>query len=148
MKKKNKNNLLNKTDRKTVKKLIGLTDNARILRRALVLRGLDRGLPKKLLQDLEIASDRTAWNIQDRYKRGGLDAALYDKQRSGKPVTLIKQKLQKIVAIACSTPPEGQCRWTLSLFCEESQKSGIVKNVSREPLRRMISGSHQPCKHC
>jgi transposase len=142
IKKKNKNNLLNKKDRKAIKKLIPLTDDAKVLRRALVLRALDRGLPKRLLHELEISSDRTAWNIQERYRAGGLDAALYDKERSGKPATLTKQKSQKIAAIACSTPPLGRARWTLNLLCEESQKAGIIKKVSREAVR-IILRSHE-----
>ena len=50
---KNKNSVLSKKDRKRVRKIIRKADEARVLRRALVLWGLDRGFSKKLLCDLE-----------------------------------------------------------------------------------------------
>jgi len=118
--------------------IIRETEDAKILKRALVLRGIDKGYSKRQLEDLGIASGRTAWNIRARYEDGGVDAALYDKQRSGKPATLTKRQAQKIAAIACSPPPDGYARWTLNLLCQQSQRTGIVEKVSREAIRIIL----------
>lgn len=135
---KNKNRLLNKKDRKKVQKIISETANARVLKRALVLSGVDFGFTKVDLENLGLSSNRTTWNICDRYVHGGLEAALYDKARSGKPATVSNNATQKIVAIACSSPPAGRSRWTLSLLCEETKKNGILKNISREAVRIVL----------
>ena len=105
IKRKNGKTLLKRADRKPVKTLIGKSGDARVVRRALVLRAVDRGLSESLIQELGIACERTTRHIRSRYKSGGLEAALYDKVRSGKPPTVTAKETQRIVAIACSPPP-------------------------------------------
>lgn len=134
----NKKSLLSKKDRKMVRKLIGATTDTRVLKRALVLHGLDCGFSKRSIEDLGLASGRTSWNIRNRYQQEGLDAALYDKGRSGKPVKISKGATQKIAAIACSAPPPGRARWTLNLICEEAKKAGVLKDISRETVRIVL----------
>lgn len=135
---KTKKSLMKKADRKAIKSLIKQSGDARVVRRALVLRAVDRGFPERIIRELGIACDRTTRHIRARYKSGGLDAALYDKVRSGKPATVTAQKTQRIVAIACSPPPEGHARWTLDLLRDEARKTGILEEVSREKIRIIL----------
>lgn len=138
IKRKNKKCLLKKADRKAVKVLIRQCGDARLVRRALVLRAVDRGFPEWLIQELGIACDRTTRYIRARYGSGGLEAALYDKERRGKPPTVTAQQTQRIVAIACSPPPLGHARWTLDLLRDETRKTGILEKVSREKIRIIL----------
>ncbi len=58
----------------------------KVARRALIL--LDRANGKQSLATLEekVGQDRTTiWRVCERYEQGGLDAALYDAPRSGRP---------------------------------------------------------------
>jgi hypothetical protein len=48
-----------------------------------------------------------------RYEQGGLEAALYEKQRSGAAPVLDASQRQRIIAMVCSDPPEGRARWTV-----------------------------------
>lgn len=135
---KNVKKLLSSADRNKIGKMIRNNNDGRTVRRALVLKMLDCGYSEKSVEQLSIGSDRTARNIRTRYKKEGLHAALYDKERSGKPVTLTVRQSQRIAAMACTTPPDGYSHWTLDLLCEESKNSGIVSTVSREAIRIIL----------
>ena len=45
--------------------------------------------------------------IAHRYREGGLERALYEKQRPGAAELLDDLQKQRIVAMVCSEPPEG-----------------------------------------
>lgn len=47
-----------------------------------------------------------------RFAAVGL-AALEDRPRSGRPVTLTERQRQKVVTVACSKPPKGLSRWSV-----------------------------------
>lgn len=43
-----------------------------------------------------------------------------------------------LIAIACSSPPEGQSRWTLRLLSERLVELGKVETISRETVRQTL----------
>ena len=45
--------------------------------------------------------------VGHRYQTGGLEPALYDKQRPGAATVLGDGQKQRIIAMVCSNPPEG-----------------------------------------
>ncbi len=129
---------LSSSDRKTVSEVIHSNENARVLRRAIALKMADQGYSAAAIAQVGITCDKTVWNLREKYSSDGLNATLYDEKRSGKPPTITASKNQKIVAIACSKPPEGRARWTLDLLREETLKTGILKDVSREKIRLVL----------
>jgi len=129
---------LSVADRKTLLHIIQQNTEARMLRRALVLRMSDQGYSAVEIAKIGVACDRTVRNLRERYEFGGLDEALYDKERSGKPREMTIQNTQRIVAIACSAPPVGRARWTLNLLREQSLKIGILKKISCEKIRIIL----------
>ncbi len=139
---KKKETVLRKKDLKKVKKIIRANGDGRVVKRAMVLHMIDRGCPAKEIEDLVYVSERTARNILSRYRSGGLNLALFDKPRSGQPKTFTTTKIQRITAMACSTPPDGYSRWTLELLKEHAVKKGIATKVSREEIR-LILHSHE-----
>jgi hypothetical protein len=46
--------------------------------------------------------------IARRYQRGGLEAALLEKQRPGAAAILDDTQKRRIIAMVCSNPPEGR----------------------------------------
>ena len=60
--------------------------------------------------------------IRHRYQQGGLERALYEKQRPGAAALLDDSQKQRIIAMVCSNPPEGRARWTVRLVAEEAVK--------------------------
>ena len=55
-------------------------------------------------------SRNTTLNIRKRYVEGGLPNALSDKPRSGQPIKYTEKHVAKIIALACSSSPDGSKR--------------------------------------
>ena len=119
------------------------TTAARTQTRARVLDHLHRGEhPSTIAQVLSICV-ATVFNIKRRYLADGLDAALIDKPRTGRPIVLDGVARAQITALACSSAPEGHARWTLRLLADTAVELGFVEQVShtavKEILKKMTS---------
>lgn len=98
--------------------------NARVITRARILLLSHKGDGKDVIAaKLEIGRS-TVQRIRDQYREGGLDRALYDAPRSGQPPKITDIGEAHLVALATSTPPEGEERWTLELLKERMIKDG------------------------
>jgi len=73
-----------------------------------------------------------------RYEQGGLNGALYEKQRPGAVEVLDSNQKQRIIAMVCSDPPEGLARWTVRLVAEEAVKRKLIPRVGRETIRILL----------
>jgi Homeodomain-like domain len=76
--------------------------------------------------------------IGHRYRKGGLERALYEKQRPGAAEVLQAADKQRIIAMVCSDPPGGRARWTVRLIAEEAVKRKLVPRVGRETIRILL----------
>jgi hypothetical protein len=74
--------------------------------------------------------------IAHRYLEGGLERALYEKQRPGAAPLLETTERQRIIAMVCAAPPEGQARWTVRLIAQVKRK--LVPRVGRETVRILL----------
>jgi len=43
-----------------------------------------------------------------------------------------------MVAVACSAPPAGRARWTLTLLCERLIQDDVVANIAPETVRLLL----------
>jgi hypothetical protein len=73
-----------------------------------------------------------------RYQHGGLESALFEKQRPCAAAVLNDSDKQRIIAMVCSNPPEGRARWTVRLVAEETVKRRLVPRVGRETVRILL----------
>jgi DNA-binding CsgD family transcriptional regulator len=48
------------------------------------------------------------------------------------------EKEAHLIAITCSTPPEGASRWTLQLLHDRVIEMGILEKVGKETIRRTL----------
>ena len=71
-------------------------------------------------------------------EQGGLERALYEKERPGAAALLENSQKQRIIAMVCSDPPEGCARWTVRLVAEEAVKRRLVPRVGRETIRVLL----------
>jgi hypothetical protein len=74
-----------------------------------------------------------------RYVAAGLDAAVYRKP----PARSYRRRLDgeqeaRLVALACSAPPEGRKQWTLRLLAERLVELEVVEAVSYETVRQAL----------
>jgi Homeodomain-like domain len=44
----------------------------------------------------------------------------------------------RLVALACSAPPEGRKRWTLRLLADRLVELEVVEDLSRETVRQVL----------
>ena len=61
-----------------------------------------------------------------------------EKPRPGGERKLTAREEQRVVALACTEPPEGYSRWTVRLLCEESVRRKLIPPVSREKIRIVL----------
>ena len=82
-----------------------------------------------IAQMLEV-SDRTVARVRQRFVEGGLDSALYERPRIGRPPLITGDIEAKLVMLACSSPPKGRERWTLQLLADKMVELGYVEHIS------------------
>ena len=109
-------------------------NQAKVIKRAQVLLKANKGLPDKNIAEHTGCGLRTVRSIRTRYCKGGLERALYDKHRSGSPKTFTDDKVSKIIAIACTDPPEERDHWTLKLLCRKTIDEGIADTISPQQM--------------
>jgi len=130
---------LNKRDRRIVDEFRskGL-HMAREFNRAHILAALDSRVPEpQIMQVLNVG--RTAiWRTRAAYVKGGLDFALHDEARPGKPKTYEADVEAQVSALACSDPPPGAQRWTVVLLTQAARRHPKMKTISRETVRRIL----------
>ena len=104
--------------------------SARVQTRGRVLNLLHRGEhPERIAGILQVGTG-TVYNLQKRYLAEGLDSALSEKPRSGKPRVISGESRARITALACSETPEGHARWTLRLLADKAVEFGLVDSIS------------------
>ena len=83
----------------------------------------------------------TAKGVRDigwRYVKQGLEVALYDRPGAGAPRRIEAAEKQRIIAMVCADPPEGQARWTVRLIAEEAVKRKLISKIGRESVRLLL----------
>lgn len=110
---------------------------SREVNRAHILSSLDRGVPESQIMDVLGVGRTAVWRTRAAYLQGGVDLALFDVERSGRPRQYDTDAEARVTALACSTPPAGRQRWTV-VELERVARQGLgLAGVSRETVRRM-----------
>jgi hypothetical protein len=130
---------LKEADRARVDEIRGKgCHHSREVNRAHILSGLDRGIPEAQLMAV-LGVGRTAlWRTRAAYLQGGLDLALSDRARAGRPRQYDTEVEARVTALACSTPPGGRRRWTLLELERVARSDTGHAGLSRETVRRML----------
>jgi transposase len=112
--------------------------HSREVNRAHMLACLDQGVPEaQILTVLDVG--RTAlWRTRAAYLQGGLELALFDVARPGRPRMYDTDVEAQVVALACSAPPEGRKRWTIGELERAARRELGLGSLSRETVRRML----------
>lgn len=106
------------------------THQAQVSKRATVLWKSHQGMKDDDITAHTGMSGRNISRIRKRYVTQGLERALYDAPRPGQKPIITDKVEAKLVAIACSAPPDGSTHWKLELLREKMLKDGIVKHIS------------------
>jgi transposase len=118
--------------------LKGGVQQVRVVLRALALLQLAEDASAPQIARVIPLTPQAIRRLGHRYEQAGLDGALYEKQRPGAAEVLDTSQKQRIIAMVCSDPPEGQARWTVRLVAEEAVKRRLVPQVGRETIRILL----------
>jgi len=111
---------------------------AREVNRAHVLWCLDQQLPEaQILAVLGLARS-ALWRIRAAYLRGGLELAVFDRCRPGRPRQYDVDAEAQVAALACSAPPAGRSSWTLDELQRVARQHSGLERLGRETVRRML----------
>jgi hypothetical protein len=82
---------------------------------------------------------RTIGNLRKCFIEKGLVVALERKKRETPPFIKIDGEAEaKIIALTCSNPPEGRCRWTLKLLAKKVVELGILDSISDHGIGNLL----------
>ena len=118
--------------------LNGGVQQVRVVLRAVALLQLAKGASAPRIANVVPLTAQAIRNISRRYQQGGLERALYERQRPGAAEVLDSSQKQRLIAMVCSSPPEGRARWTVRLVAEEAVKRKLVPRVGRETVRILL----------
>jgi transposase len=123
---------------KKVRHLLSI-EEPRVIRRANILNCLHLGYVSSDIAGILNVDPKTVTNVGNAYLEAGLDCALYDEERAGRPIDFDDRERSRIVAMVCSQPPQGFYRWTLDLIVEQAQERQLVEGtISRETVRVIL----------
>ena len=115
---------------------------ARKVLHARVLLRADEGLTDPEVAEAVEVSQRTVERVRRRFAEGGLAAALDRRPQPPRPAkrALDGEAEAHLVALACSTPPDGRGRWTMQLLADRMVRLKYVgrAGVSDETVRRCL----------
>jgi len=111
---------------------------AREVNRAHILAALDRRVPENQIMDVLGVGRTAVWRTRAAYLKGGLEFALRDAARPGKPKQYQTDDEAHVAALACSDPPEGAKRWTVARLTEAARTHPGMAGISRETVRRFL----------
>ena len=86
--------------------------------------------------------------MRKRCVEEGLEAAVERRtQVNRKPRKLDGAGEAKLVALACSAPPEGHARWTLRLLGDKLVELEVVDSIHKETVRKALKKQFQTSGH-
>ncbi len=114
------------------------TAKARRLRRAHILGRADEDATDAAIAEALHVSIRTVERTRQKFVERNLALALSERPRPGAKRKLDAKGEAHLIALACSTPPEGQAVWTMWLLADELVGLGVVESISDETVRRTL----------
>ena len=113
--------------------------HARILLKADAADGGPAWPDHRIAEAIEV-SPATIERVRQRFVEHGLEAALVRKPqaRPSRERTLDGRAEAKLIALACSAPPDGRKSWTMQLLADKLVELEVVAAVSDETVRRVL----------
>ena len=93
----------------------------------------------KIAEAVEVGT-ATVERVRKRFVEQGFEAALVRKPqgRPSRPKTLDGRAEAKLIALACSPPPDGRKAWTMQLLADRLVELQVVPAICDETVRRCL----------
>ena len=121
-------------------------------RNAYILLNCDEGKYSEKVTNLEISKVlkvgmRTIDRVKKRFIKEGMEAALKRKQTTRVYERKADGDIEaKLVALYCSEPPKGFCKWSLRLLADKMVELDYVESISHETVRSVLKKRLEACK--
>lgn len=133
---------LKSEEKEQLQRLVSLgQERARKLTRARILLKANKGWTDSAIMDALDVSRPTVERTRRRFVEEGLESSLSHRS----PRRIYERRLDgdaeaRLIALACSTPPDGRERWTLRLLAEKlvMLEQADVESVSYETVRQVL----------
>ena len=118
--------------------------SSRVLTRARILLKADCGGEQRGWSDTAIAaaldvSHPTIERVRKRFVEEGFEVTLLGKSTGRHyPTKLDGEAEARLIALACSDPPDGHARWSLRLLAGRLIELDVVDDISHETIRRVL----------
>jgi transposase len=114
-------------------------DRVRRLKRAQILLAAANGSGDAAIATNLSVGTSTVYRTKRRFVEEGLEAALSEEPRPGAERKLAAKEEALLIATACSAPPAGRARWTLSLLADAMVQLTRHSSISPETIRRRLA---------
>jgi transposase len=111
---------------------------ARKLTRAPILLKANEGLTEQQVAQALDVGTATVARVRQRFVEEGLECALKERPRPGQRPKLTGRQEAHLIAVACSSPPEGPAHWTLGLLAGTVVELGFANSISPETVRKLL----------
>jgi transposase len=112
--------------------------HARVLLKADQGTGAEGWTDEQIAQALD-TSLTTVARVRKLFVEHGLEAALYRKRPTGRRYRKLDGTQEaRLIALACSPPPEGRTRWTLQLLADKLVALQVVEAISDDTVQRTL----------
>ena len=109
--------------------------SARRIRRAHILLLADEDKTDETIAATLHASISTIERTRKKLVEGNVEWALSDKPHPKRGSKLNAKGRARLVATACSTPPQGRAKWSMQLLADRLVELKIVDEISDETVR-------------
>lgn len=118
----------------------GTAATRKVTRARILLKAADGWPDQRIAEALNIGR-ATVERTRQRFVEENL-AALDERSRPGNRPKLDAKAEARLIAEACSTPPEGRERWTLHLLADRVVQLQLTESYSYEAVRRVLKKTH------
>jgi transposase len=132
-------------ERKSLERMVSSgRDAARKLLRARILLKADVSTGEIRWSDEEIAealetSYLTVYRVRKQWVEEGMEAVLSRRKPNGRQYRKLDGAQEaRLIALACSPPPEGRTRWTMQLLADKLVELKIVDGISDDTVHRTL----------
>ncbi len=129
---------LSADERETLRQLITRgKPSARKVTRARILLHASDGLTDEQIGVALKTGIATVERTRQRFVEEGL-GCLNERPRPGQRRKLSGKQEAHLIAVACTTAPDGQARWTLQLLADKVVELKYADSIARETVRQML----------
>jgi transposase len=136
---------LSEEEREQVIKIVktGKSPSRAIMRSNILLATDDKREPKLAIREVAEmynVSPNTVNRVRKSYAESGIEGTIKRKKRETPPVApkITGEVEAKIIALSCTKPPAGYCRWTVRMLTKKVIELGYIESIGRTSVNTVL----------